>query len=106
MDNIELSRDETETAIVQTTRERIDGTITIYTEDQVWVNKILRLGSAFKDVSDEYGIKRPGYVFRSQNHTATISIRAKRQVSDEQREVLRERLLKARENIGTDKSDV
>ncbi len=100
---MKLSRDEQETNISFTAQERIDGTINIYTDDPVWINKLNKLSAegGFKDVSDELGIEPPGKMFRSLNGSYAVSLRRKQAMSDEHRAAAAANLKKWREDNET-----
>ena len=85
MDDIKPSRDEMETTISFTARERIDGIVHVFTDDPVWVRK-LEVHKGFEDVTAEMGLHHPSRAFRSENGTVTVSLRLKREYTDEQRE--------------------
>ena len=95
-DEIKLTRDEQETHINFTAQERIDGTLNVYTDDPVWINKLnkLCLEGGFKDVSDELGVRPPGKAFRSLNGEYSPSLRRKQAMSDERRAELSARMQK------------
>jgi hypothetical protein len=83
-EEIKLTREETETHINFTHQDRIDGVIWVYTEDPVIIRRCEEL-DGFKDMGADYGVNLPSRLFRSENGDVTVSFRAKRKVSLEER---------------------
>ena len=94
-EEIKISREQAETHINFTHQERIDGVIEVFTEDPVIIRRCQSL-QGFKDISSDYGINPPARLFRSENHTVTVGFRARRQVSESERERLSKQLAKGR----------
>jgi hypothetical protein len=94
-EEIKLTREETETHINFTHQDRIDGVIWVYTEDPVIIRRCEEL-DGFKDMGADYGVNLPSRLFRSENGDVTVSFRAKRKVSLEERKRLAEQLNRAR----------
>jgi hypothetical protein len=101
---IKLSRDEMETNISFTAQERLDGVVTVYTDDPVWLRKLDSI-TAFRDISEEIGTTPPGKVFQSKDGSVSVSLRVKREMTGEQRQKASQRMSELRRRKTDDDKD-
>ena len=87
-----LTNAERETHFNQTAEERIAGVWHIYTDDPHWLKRLAQL-----DIPCEEDAGSEGKHFTLETSVGTVSIRAKRQVSDRERARLAAQLKRGRE---------
>ena len=75
-----LSRDETETHFSQSAQERINKILHVYTDDEVWIRKLDKLGLVGNEVN-EFG----GREYEIDMNEYSLSLRKRRQLTDAQR---------------------
>ena len=78
-----LSRDEQESHFSQTAQERIDNILHAYSDDEVWIRAVERLGIEGRQVN-EFG----GMEYEIDLNDYSLSLRKKRKVSDAERKRL------------------
>jgi len=84
-----LSRDEMETHISQTAQERIDNVLHIYSDDEVWIRKIEKLGIGGAVVNG-FG----GKEYKVDMNDYSLYLRKKPKMTDAQRAQASDRMKK------------
>ena len=102
--NIILSRLEQKTHINYTAQDRIDGVITVYTDDPTEARKLESI-TGFREIGAELGVTPPGRVFQSRNHDISVSFRKRRIMSEKQRQKASKRMAELREKQLKGKGD-